>query len=73
METDLSQDELLSLSNLLTSDDPLARLHALWILDGRLQLSSARIITALADASPAVRENALIVSEQLVTNRCCRT
>jgi putative membrane-bound dehydrogenase-like protein len=67
METDLSQDQLLNLSNLLTSELPMARLHALWILDGKTQLSSAQIITALADASPAVRENALIVSEQLVT------
>ena len=45
------------------SQSPLGRLHALWTLDGLGKLDSAEIQTGLADATPGVRENAVILAE----------
>ncbi len=46
---------------------PEARLHALWILDGLDALSETRLVSALADVHPRVRENALRVAESRET------
>ena len=42
---------------------PLARVHALWTLDGLGTLQSEDIRRALSDPNPGVRENALVLSE----------
>ena len=42
---------------------PVARVHALWTLEGLGALSAAPIETALADQSPGVRENAIRLAE----------
>ncbi len=45
------------------SSKPLARLHALWTLEGLGALDEATLAKALADPEPGVRENAIILSE----------
>lgn len=42
-----------------STDNPLARLHALWTLDGLHELTAADLRTALADPEAGVREAAL--------------
>ncbi len=42
---------------------PVARLHALWTLDGLGQLETGFIEKALGDASSGVRENAILLAE----------
>ena len=46
-----------------THRNPEARLHALWVLEGLDSLSAETVRNALADNHPAVRENALRLSE----------
>ncbi len=46
--------------------DPLARVHALWTLEGLASADAAVVRSALTDAHPRVRENAVRVSESLV-------
>ncbi len=46
-----------------TSDIPLARLHALWTLEGLRSLEPDLVIQALHDAHPGVREHALRLAE----------
>lgn len=45
------------------SPSPLARLHALWTLEGLGRLEPALVARALGDAEPGVRENAVRLSE----------
>src|SRR5262245_45856072 len=45
------------------SPRPLARLHALWTLEGLDRLDDALVGRALADSEPGVRENALRLAE----------
>jgi putative membrane-bound dehydrogenase-like protein len=49
------------------SDFPLARLHALWTLDGLSGLDAASVAAALKDKHPAVREHALRLAEEFPT------
>jgi mono/diheme cytochrome c family protein/glucose/arabinose dehydrogenase len=49
-----------------TSSNPIARLHALWTLEGLNALSAKEVRTALQDAEPHVRAGALRMSESLV-------
>ena len=56
---------LLSLAE--QSRNPLARLHALCVLDGLSELQPAAIARALADESAGVRENALRLAETRFT------
>ena len=46
-----------------TSPSPLARVHALWTLDGLGALDDASIASAMGDATPGVRENAVRLAE----------
>ena len=46
---------------------PLARLHALCVLDGLGQLPPATVVRALRDATPGIRENALRLAETRFT------
>ena len=46
-----------------TSPSPLARVHALWTLDGLGALDDASIASAMRDATPGVRENAVRLAE----------
>ena len=52
-----------ALRELLKSDNPLARLHALWTLEGLGGLEAAQVEHALADPHPGIRENAVRLSE----------
>jgi putative membrane-bound dehydrogenase-like protein len=45
----------------------LARLHALWTLEGLGRLDTARVLQALADSDPGVRENAIVLAERSLT------
>ena len=45
------------------SEQALARAHSLWILDGMGQLQDSLLATALVDASPRVREQAIVLAE----------
>ncbi|MEQ2007943.1 MAG: PVC-type heme-binding CxxCH protein [Limisphaerales bacterium] len=47
--------------------NPLARLHALCVLDGLAQLEPASVVRALSDSHPGVRENALRLAETRFT------
>jgi putative heme-binding domain-containing protein len=47
-----------------TTDNPLARLHALWTLQGMRSLDEALVIASLEDPHPALRENALQLAER---------
>jgi putative membrane-bound dehydrogenase-like protein len=46
------------------SPSPLARLHALWTLEGYGKLNSALVAKALNDNEPGVRENAIQLAER---------
>ena len=59
------QPDLLAL--LESSPLPLARLHALWTLEGLGRLGPEPVLTALSDAHPGVRENAVILSERYLS------
>jgi putative membrane-bound dehydrogenase-like protein len=45
------------------SPSAVGRLHALWTLDGLGELKATEIDTALGDAEPGVRENAIVLAE----------
>ncbi|QDV19890.1 Cytochrome c [Gimesia panareensis] len=47
-----------------TSEKPLARLHALWTLDGLNALEADLLQTALKDPEPGIREHAIRLSEK---------
>ena len=47
---------------------PLARLHALWTLDGLGKLDAALVGKALADSEPGVRENAIVLAESRLSD-----
>ena len=49
------------------SSSPLARLHALWTLEGLGALDEGTVAKALADPEPGVRENAIVLSEPRVS------
>src|SRR5205823_1025019 len=52
------------LKSMLTTDaNRLARLHALWTLDGMRRIDPATIRAALKDSDPKLRANAIRVSE----------
>ena len=57
------------LSDMLTnSRSPLARIHALRALDGTEALREGHLLRALGDADPRVREQAVWLTERVVTN-----
>lgn len=49
------------------SPNPLARLHAMWTLEGLGALEDADIIRALSDKAAGMRENALMLAEPRLT------
>ena len=51
-----------------TSQSPVARLHALWTLDGLNRLEAHHIERALADPEAGVRENAILLAEPRLRN-----
>ncbi|MGH7495507.1 MAG: PVC-type heme-binding CxxCH protein [bacterium] len=50
------------------SDEPRARLHALWTLHGLNALKTSFLLKALNDAHAGVRENALFIAEETLTS-----
>ncbi len=63
MEIPLSESEIESIAHLLQSESEQARLHALWILYGKNQLTTDQLLIGLNDPISGIRENALIMSE----------
>ena len=53
----------------ISGASPLARLHALWTLEGTRQLDSATLTKAISDAHPKVRAAAIRISEPLLNNQ----
>jgi putative membrane-bound dehydrogenase-like protein len=53
---------------LADSPSPLARLHALYVLDGLEALDAAQVLRGLADSEPRVRQHAVKLSERLGAN-----
>ncbi len=51
-----------------TSASPVARVHALWTLDGLGKLDASLIARALADSEPGVRENAIELAESRLSS-----
>ena len=47
---------------------PLARLHALWTLEGLGKLDASLVEKALEDSEPGIRENAIRLAEQRLTS-----
>ncbi len=66
MEKISSDDEIKSIVPLLKSESELARLHALWILSAKEELSIDQLLAALGDSSPGIRENVLMMSEKFL-------
>src|SRR5204862_4995543 len=50
-----------------TGPSPLARLHALWTLEGMHQLDSGTTLAALSDSDPIVRAAAIRLCEPLLS------
>ena len=50
------------------SELPLARLHALWALQGLRELDQVDVSQALADPQPGIRENALLLAEPMIAD-----
>ncbi|HLU99831.1 MAG TPA: PVC-type heme-binding CxxCH protein [Acidobacteriota bacterium] len=55
------------------SRSPVARVHALWTLDGLGLLEESLIETALQDESPGVRENAIRLAEPRLSSSALRS
>lgn len=64
MERTLSEEEIKSITQHLSSESALARLHTLWILYGKDRLTIDQLLHALDDTSAGIRENGLIMSEK---------
>ena len=64
MEKSLTESETESLREVLDAESDLARLHAMWILDGKQELTIEQVLQLLGDSSTGVRENALLISEK---------
>jgi putative membrane-bound dehydrogenase-like protein len=52
------------LEQTIQNGSALARLHALWTLDGINAISEQHIVTALKDIEPGIRENAIQIAEE---------
>jgi putative membrane-bound dehydrogenase-like protein len=52
------------LADVLHNGTPIAKLHALWTLDGLQQINTQQILDALKDSDPRIRENAVQVAEK---------
>ncbi len=68
MDRDLNQQQLQKLADLLSSASPFARVHAMWILSTKDKMSEGQLLKALDDATPGVRENALMMAEKSLTS-----
>lgn len=66
IERGISNDGLAALKKITESNQPLPKLHALWILKSLGKLEQATLLKALEDASAGIRENALIMSEDFI-------
>jgi putative membrane-bound dehydrogenase-like protein len=67
MESELTTGQLKKIAQWLQSESAYARLHALWILEGKGALTSEWLMGALKDADDGVKENALLMAEQRMT------
>jgi putative membrane-bound dehydrogenase-like protein len=68
MDRKLTDPQLDKLVELLASDNELARLHTLWILQGKNKLTADQLTAALEDPTAGVRENALLIAENSLSS-----
>jgi len=66
IERGISNDGLAALKKITESNQPLPKLHALWILKSLGKLDQPILLNALEDPSAGIRENALIMSEDFI-------
>ncbi len=69
LENNIEANTQVELRKLLQSDNELARLHALWILANKNLANKEEVTLALKDLLPAIRENALKISERFLPNQ----
>lgn len=67
MERTLTESETESLMQALSAESDFARLHAMWILNGKKILTPQHLLQLFSDPAPGIRENALLISEQLLS------
>lgn len=58
-----SKHSIALLNTMVTIDNPMGRLHALWTLEGLGKLTAQQIETAFSDKEPGIRENAIKLAE----------
>jgi putative membrane-bound dehydrogenase-like protein len=68
LESNLGEEEILLLNENLNSENPFVRLHSLWILHLKGELSKEKLINAMNDPTSGVAENAMVISESYFGN-----
>ncbi|HEX8038633.1 MAG TPA: PVC-type heme-binding CxxCH protein [Chryseosolibacter sp.] len=68
MDRELNDEGIRKLGDLLSAESAFGRLHAMWILSLKGKLTEAQLLKALDDATPGVRENALMVAEKSLSS-----
>ncbi len=68
IERGISNDGLAALKKITAANQPIPKLHALWILHALGKLEQSVLLNALEDANTGIRENALIMSEDFIQN-----
>ncbi|MFN5054915.1 MAG: PVC-type heme-binding CxxCH protein [Bacteroidota bacterium] len=66
IERGISNEGLNALKKMTEENQPISKLHALWILQSVGKLGTDILLKAMLDASAGIRENALIISEDFV-------
>ncbi|MEO7415294.1 MAG: c-type cytochrome [Opitutaceae bacterium] len=65
--TDAAVNPALAQAAVASQQNPLARLHALWALEGRGAIEKATLVTAFGDSDPRVAAAAIRLSEKFLT------
>ncbi|MEN2282125.1 PVC-type heme-binding CxxCH protein [Algoriphagus sp. SE2] len=66
MDQNLSDETIEQLNTGLSTANEFAKLHSLWILNLKDELEEESLLTALKNASPNIRESALVIAEQQI-------
>lgn len=68
MDQPLTQETIEQLNSELLAANEFAKLHAVWILSVKTDLDETAMLTLMRDASPNIRENALLIAEQKINS-----
>ena len=63
IDSELNEEQVNSITHLLSSKNEMSRLHSLWILHLKNKLKVDLLLNSLRDTLPGIRENALIMAE----------